>query len=111
MNKKHLTVKYLDSIKPGYINAGYSVPKWVKFSEIMINHGWECYAYESKSTHSKYIYISKGKQHYKIRFSNHRPNKNVQRQNDSDFYVGVSNGNQVLTTEELIEKLTTHLTV
>lgn len=104
MEKKKLTIGYLERLKPGYTNKGFNVPKWIKFSEEMIKLGWECEYYDSYSTVSKYIYIAKNNYHFKIRFSNHKLNKYQQDISDSDFYVGISH-NQVLTTEQLIEKL------
>jgi hypothetical protein len=103
-NKRKLTLEYLKKLEPGYTNKGYSVPKWIFFSKEMIGLGWECEYYDSHSTVSKYIYITKRNYHFKIRFSNHKPAYNQQNINDSDFYVGISH-NQVLRTEELIEKL------
>lgn len=107
-NIQELTLEKIDKLKPSYINNNYSIPKWIVFSECMLKKGFKVYLVRSKSTVSKYIYVynhntkSKG---YKIRFSNHKPNKYKENNNDCDFYTGISNNN-TLTTEKLIPKIT-----
>jgi len=99
-----VTKHYLATLKPSYTKKGYPVPKWITFSETLLNSGWKVQLKRSKSSYSKYIYIQKEDKSYKIRFSNHRPNKDAQEMSDSDFYVGVSNG-QVITTEMVLKKI------
>lgn len=102
VKRQLLTIEYLVGLKPSYIKKGYPVPKWIQFSQILIGNGWTVELYRSKTTLSKYLYISCGGMEYKIRFSNHKANKAKEEMMDCDFYVGV--GNQgVITTEELIE--------
>ena len=101
---EQLTKEKLDKRKPFYEKNGYSIPKWIFFCETLIDKGWDCNLYDAKATVSKYVYISKGKLNFKIRFSNHMPNKNKQQESDSDFYVGISH-NGVITTEDLIKKI------
>jgi len=101
---KKLTLKYLEILKPVYIEKNYPVPKWIFFSQALIEAGWRVELIRSKSTFSKYIYIHKGDKNFKIRFSNHKPNKGQQETNDCDFYVGISNG-QVITTEMVLKKI------
>jgi hypothetical protein len=99
-----ISQSYLDQIKPGYTNKGYSIPKWITFCEVMLQNNWKVILHEAKSTHSKYIYASKNDKKVKVRFSDHLPNKNAQDINDSDYYVGVSHYG-CIRTEELIDKL------
>lgn len=101
---KLLSIEYLESLKPNYVKQGYPVPKWISFSEALINEGWTVRAHYAKTTFSKYLFISKGKISKKIRFSNHKPNRNKENINDCDYYVGISH-NQILTTEKLLDKL------
>lgn len=102
-----LTLSYLQQIKPSYISKGFPVPKWIQFAETLLQNGWKVDLQRSKSTVSKYLYISYGGKTFKVRFSNHKANKNQERKQDSDFYVGVGNKG-VITTEQLLEKLLTY---
>lgn len=97
-----LTVEYLVSLKPGYLTNGWPIPKWIQFAQILLGNGWSVDLYRSKTTLSKYLFISHGGKEYKIRFSNHKANKDNEDNMDCDFYVGVGN-NGVITTEELIQ--------
>lgn len=103
---KNLTPIYLHDIIPGYTNKGYPVPKWITFSLTMLNEGWDVVLQQSKTTVSKYIHITKGSASYKIRFSNHKANKEKESSQDSDYYIGVGH-NGIITTEQLIAFLTT----
>lgn len=82
----------------------YPEPKWIMFCETMLDEGMTLSIYESKTTVSKYIWVSRGQLTVKVRFSNHRPNNVMQQVEDCDYYVGVSNG-KVITTEQVIEKI------
>lgn len=101
---RKITQHYLDIIKPRYARNQYPIPKWIIFTEQLLQWNWQIFLYRAKSTYSKYLYISKGKQTIKVRFSNHKPNKFNQVNNDSDYYVGISHS-ESLTTEALLEKL------
>jgi hypothetical protein len=97
-----LSQKYLDSIKPNYLIKGYPVPKWIQFSEAMLDMGFSVDMQESKSTVSKYLYLKKGDKKFKIRFSNHKPNYNKELGGDCNYYVGVGHTGMI-TTEQLID--------
>jgi hypothetical protein len=101
-NATKITVDYLATVKPRYLNAGYNIPKWIIFSEVMLVNGYKVYLWESKSTVSKYVFITKENNTLKIRFSNHKPNKLRELNNDCDIYVGVGHLG-VCTTEQVIE--------
>lgn len=103
-DKVTLSLDYLEQIKPRYTDNNYNVPKWIIFSEALLQRGWKVSVYYAKTTVSKYIYIEKGDIKKKVRFSNHKPNSRMESRQDADYYVGVSN-NQVLRTEELLTKL------
>lgn len=73
------------------ISKQYGKAKWIIFCEILLTEGYTLYLYEVSKTVSKYITISKGNQTFKVRFSNHKPAFSKEFNNDSDFYVGVTN--------------------
>lgn len=79
-------------------SRGYPVQKWIKFCLMMLDLGFEVIAHEAATTRSKYITVRQGRKAFKVRFSNHRPNKSAEFRSDSDFYVGVAN--QTTTTTE-----------
>lgn len=87
---------YLDSRKERLVAGGWPISKWITFCEEMLQAGYVVNVYESQTTRSKYVYVSREKKTFKVRFSNHRPAREKQGEGDSDFYVGVSHG--VVTT-------------
>ncbi|NRA76833.1 MAG: hypothetical protein HRU18_01385 [Pseudoalteromonas sp.] len=97
-----ITTEYLDSREKATIKAGYSSPKWIGYCREVMSKGIRVEMYEAKSTVSKYIYSIQGNKVFKVRFSNHRPNKFKQQMNDCDFFVGVSNG-LVTRTEDALK--------
>ena len=99
-----VTDKLIDNFKKRYKNSRYSLPKWISFCETMLELGYEVSVYMSKTTFSKYVYVSNGKKTVKIRFSNHKPNYTKEIEKDSDFYVGVNN-KVVTTTEQVIPQV------
>jgi hypothetical protein len=101
---KKLTQEYLEDLKPYYERSGYSIPKWIIFSEKMLELGFKVDLHKAKTTVSKYIYITRGLKKYKIRFSNHKANRNAELSDDCDFYVGIGNRGTI-TTEYLIEHI------
>ena len=80
----------------------YSTPKYLIFIREMIKSGYTVKVY--KAGVSKYVFIIKGDEIYKIRFSNHKPLYMKEIENDCDFYVGVSN-TSVHTTEQIMTKI------
>lgn len=99
-----VTDKLIDNFKERYKNSRYSLPKWIRFCETMLNRGYKVSVYMAKTTFSKYVYVSDGKKTVKIRFSNHKPNYSNEMEKDSDFYVGVNN-KVVTTTEQVIPQI------
>ena len=100
---KEITLENIQNLKESY-RGNYSVPKWITFSEILLYGGWCVRLHRSRSTVSKYLYISKEDKEYKVRFSNHKAAFNKEASGDCDFYVGVGN-NGVIRTEQLVAKL------
>jgi len=101
---KNIDANYLESVKPGYLAKGFTIPKWVTFCETLLADDWSVKLHESQSTVSRYIYVNKNGHNFKVRFSNHKPSKTKEEINDSDFYVGISHFG-VMRTEDVIKKL------
>lgn len=78
-----VTPECVESVKK--ICIKYPVPKYLLFCEYFVNKGLEVYLKESKSTYSKYVYLSGKGISVKVRFSDHIPSR---KRMDSDFYVG-----------------------
>ena len=87
VKNKKVTTKLLES----KISKQYGKAKWIIFCEILLAAGYTLYLYEASKTFSKYITIKKGAQSFKVRFSNHKPSFSKEFNNDSDFYVGITN--------------------
>lgn len=68
--------------------AGYAVPKWVEFCEHFLARGFEVRVYEARQTVSKYVTVVRGRVGFKVRFSNHLPNRRRELAGDCDFFVG-----------------------
>ena len=80
----------------------YSTPKYLLFIKDMLELGYEVKLYVAKL--SKYVFVTKDGTTHKIRFSNHRPIKEKELEEDCDFYVGKSNF-QCSTTEQIKERI------
>lgn len=80
------------------IKAGFSKQKWVIFAETLIREGFEISLYEARRTVSKYLTVKKDGRQYKVRFSNHRPIFEREKNGDCDFFVGKTN--LVVTTTD-----------
>ncbi len=85
-----VTKKLLDQRAKIVMDKGYSKQKWIEFCEQLLEEGYVCYLYEARQTFSKYITIKKKKVEVKVRFSNHRPIKSRELNNDCDFFVGIT---------------------
>lgn len=102
-----LTQDFLDKRTNWAAERGYSKAKWVAFSEVLLNAGFHVTLYEARKTLSKYLTISDGNSSFKVRFSNHRPNKGRELGGDCDFFVGVTHTG-VRTTDDAIEAVARH---
>lgn len=80
----------------------YPTPKYLIFIREMLKNGYTVKVYTAGI--SKYIFIIKDDEIYKIRFSNHKPLYLKECENDCDFYVGISHMT-VNTTEQIIAKI------
>jgi len=110
LRRENVTKAQLDARAKYSIDNGYSVQKWIQFCRVMMDEGFRVNVHEAQTTFSKYIVITdpKGHRKFKVRFSNHRPNKQAENRDDSDFYVGVAN-NKTTTTEQAITATLAHM--
>lgn len=103
MKATHWTIsrKFLDFKTPK--KEGFSKPKWIEFCEAFIDEGGVTLKlYEARQTASKYISVIYNKKTFKVRYSNHKPIKYRELNQDCDFFVGV-NHTAVTTTIQAIE--------
>ncbi len=70
--------------------SGYPKSKWIEFCEAMLELGFYLRLYEARSTYSKYIYVCRRGDSYKVRFSNHKPNPEKELGGDAHFFVGMT---------------------
>lgn len=97
-----VTAAYLAERTARLREKGYGKPKWIQFCEAMLARGLGVTLYEARKTVSKYVTVhTRGKPAFKVRFSNHRPNRIREDRGGCDFFVGVAN-NAVTTTEQAI---------
>lgn len=92
--------------KNNYTKKQYPIPKWVLFAEVMIRNGFCVKLCRAVTTVSKYLYLSRGEAKFKVRFSNHPPNKEREKMQDSDYYVGIGNFG-IKTTRQVIQEILT----
>jgi len=76
-------------------------PKYLLFIDEMLKNGWRVKLHQVKV--SKYLFVTKDDEIYKIRFSNHKPLYEREIENDCDYYVGISH-KQISTTDDLIKR-------
>jgi hypothetical protein len=81
-------------------SAGFPVPKFIEFSVWALEAGFRVFLHESHSTVSKYVYVENGsrRNQFKVRFSNHKPNREKEVLGDCDFFVGIAH-HRTTTTE------------
>lgn len=106
-NNLKVTRKFLVERKNRSAHAGYGIPKYIEFCEILLNDGFTLYLYEARKTVSKYITISFAGKSFKVRFSNHKPNLFREERGDCDFFVGVTNLG-VTTTKDALKAVYEH---
>ena len=101
------TLCYIEKKRRWYEASEYSMPKWIQFCDQCMALGFELRIYDSRSSVSKYIWVSKQSapdKEYKVRFSNHKPSRCKEMVNDCDFYVGISHG-KVCTMWDVLREL------
>lgn len=98
---KRITEGALEGRKAALKAKGFPVSKWIIFAERMLARGFEVRVHAARSTRSKYVYVIRDDRRFKVRFSNHPPNRHVESRKDSDFYVGVSNTRTTTTFDAI----------
>lgn len=104
---KKITNQYLTKeILKQKTSKKYGKQKWIIFAEELLNKGFKISLYEARRTFSKYLTVEKNGEQFKVRFSNHKPIKEREENNDCDFFVGVTNY-KVTTTEDALQAVYT----
>ena len=104
---KKITNKYLTfELLKQKTSKKYGKQKWIIFAEELLNKGFKVSLYEARRTFSKYLTVEKDGKYFKVRFSNHKPIKERELNNDCDFFVGVTNY-KVTTTEDALKAVYT----
>lgn len=81
-------------------NTDKPVQKWILFCRYFMSKGYKIRLYEARRTVSKYITLIKDGKSCKVRFSNHRPIREREKNKHCDFFVGVTNF-QVITAHDV----------
>ena len=81
-------------------NTDKPIQKWILFCRYFMSKGYKIRLYEARKTVSKYITLIKDGKSCKVRFSNHRPIREREKNKDCDFFVGVTNF-QVITAQDV----------
>lgn len=97
VTEEFLTARYQRAKRKGF----NEMAKWISFCKVMLHYGLTVNLYEAKKTKSKYLTVSDGKRSYKVRFSDHKPIEQKEKNKDCDFFVGISNF-KVTTTDMAI---------
>lgn len=108
-----LDQKFLEKAYNRIKGGGYSKQKWVEFSELFLEKGFDVFLYEARQTCSKYITLRHPQLSgvsFKVRFSNHPPIKAREDRGDCDFFVGRAN-NSISTTADAVQAALRHFRV
>ena len=85
-------------------NVDKPIQKWILFCRYFMSKGYKIRLYEARKTVSKYITLIKDGKSCKVRFSNHRPIREREKNKHCDFFVGVTNF-QVITAHDVALKV------
>lgn len=104
MKKKKITNRILTlEMLNKRVSHRFGKQKWIIFAETLILRGYIVILYEARQSFSKYLTVVKGGKSFKVRFSNHKPLIQKEREKDCDFFVGKSNFGSTNYTQALIE--------
>jgi hypothetical protein len=81
-------IQYLED---AYTKSVWPVPKYISFCRKALEAGYRVKLYEAQRTVSKYVTVRYHKYTYKVRFSNHKPLLEREKQKDCNFFVGITN--------------------
>jgi hypothetical protein len=97
-----ITKAFLDHREGKHNACGFKRAKWIHFCHVMLDEGFYLTLYEARETFSKYITVWDRSRSFKVRFSDHRPNKGREIAKDCDFFVGRTHLH-VTNTDQAIE--------
>jgi hypothetical protein len=83
-----VTQEQIKNIKKTYVESEFPVPKFVLFIETALKFGYRVRLYDAQTTVSKYVTVYNKKKKFKVRFSNHKPNRQRELEGNCDFFVG-----------------------
>lgn len=82
----------LEKLEKIYANGGYGYPKYLLFIRYLFDQRkYRMKLDAAQSTRSKYVTVHYLGMQYKIRWSDHVPNEELEREGACDFYVGRTN--------------------
>lgn len=103
LTNKEVTRALIKKRRDIMANAGYSSPKYLDFCEAMLDIGYRVTLYEARETVSKYVTVyGAGDTEFKVRFSNHLPNRTREIRGDCDFFVGQTHQGKWQSTSQAI---------
>lgn len=85
------------------ISPKYGKQKWIDFCEHLLNDGFMISLYEARETVSKYITVIHKGQSFKVRFSNHMPNRAREMNGDCDLFVGKTHNGIINSKTAILE--------
>ncbi len=103
LNKNEIIIdsSFLEHRAKSCVNKGFSKQKWISFCEVLLAKGFSIKLYEARETVSKYITVYRNDKNYRVRFSNHKPSYNREKNRDCDFFVGVTHTGTRTTNDAL----------
>lgn len=91
LNGEFVTLRDIGKRKARFEGMGYPPAQWMVFCEIMLKIGYKVAVKETHNTYSKYVRVyGPGDTFYQVRFSNHKPNRRRELNEDCDFFVGIT---------------------
>jgi len=88
-----VTREFLEKRTKRAAQNGFEKAKWILFCETLLERGYTVFLDEAKTTNSKYITVKSKhiRRGFRVRFSNHKPSRQLEDNGGCDFYVGVAN--------------------
>lgn len=84
---------------------GFEVPRYIEFCREAMKMGLAVHLHEAITTVSKYVTLvtkDKARRTFKVRFSNHKPNRGKELEGDCDFFVGHTHTGVRTTSDALV---------
>lgn len=84
-------LKDVENIEKWYGSMELPPPKYAVFMRKALEAGYSVKLRSYQETRSKYVTVFSGSKRYKVRFSNHKPNKKLELEGACNYFVGVTN--------------------